>query len=74
MKKVLSIIIFIIVVLLVAGGAYYFGFKQGEEMGRMTARVTAGEAVSNPMGKMPSTNPFESLINPFKEIYKNPFR
>ena len=82
-KKTLSlIIIFVIVVLIVAVGVYYFaykkgysvGYEEGKETGRAAAQVGAGEVVTNPMEKMPSTNPFEKVVNPFKEGYKNPFK
>ena len=79
-KKIL--IIFTVVVLVVAVGVYYFsykkgysaGYKEGKEVGRAAAQVKAGEVVTNPMEKMPETNPFEKVINPFKELYKNPFK
>jgi len=70
--------IFIIVLLLVAAGAYYFGYQQGYgkgmEAGKAAAQVGAGGAVQAPLGEMPSTNPFEKAVNPFKELYKNPFK
>lgn len=77
-----TLIISIIVVLVVVGGVYYFsyqkgfrvGYKEGVETGRAAAQVKAGEVVTNPMEKMPETNPFEAMINPFKELYKNPFK
>ena len=72
------LIIFIIAVLVVVGGVYYFGYqkgyKAGVETGRAAAQVKAGEVVTNPLEKMPETNPFEGVINPFKELYKNPFK
>lgn len=79
-KKVF--IIFIGVVLMVAIGVYFLaykkgyelGYKEGIEVGRAAAQVGAGEVVTNPLEKMPSTNPFERVINPFKELYKNPFK
>lgn len=73
-----TLIIFIIVVLVVAAGVYYFGFqkgyKLGVETGRAAAGTSAGAAVTNPLEKMPETNPFGEVINPFKELYKNPFK
>ena len=75
-KKALAI--FIIVVLAVAGGTYYFGYRKGYvagvETGMIAAQVEPGQVVTNPMEKMPSTNPFQGVINPFKELYKNPFK
>ena len=79
-KKVL--IIFIIVVLVVAVGVYYFsyqkgyqaGYGEGVEIGKASVKVEAGAVVTSPLEKMPETNPFEKVINPFKELYKNPFK
>jgi len=83
-KKVL--IIFIVVVLVVAGGVYYFsyqkgykagykaGYGEGMEIGKASVKVEAGAVVTNPLEKMPETNPFEKVVNPFKELYKNPFK
>lgn len=80
-KNTLLIIVFIIAVLAVAAGAYYYGNKTGYEKGygdgdvagRAAAKVEAGTAVSNPMEKMPETNPFKGVVNPFEAGYKNPF-
>ncbi|MFQ5721640.1 MAG: hypothetical protein ACE5GI_04040 [Candidatus Aminicenantales bacterium] len=77
-----TLITFIIVLSVVAVGVFYFGYqkgygvgyKKGEEVGWATAQVGAGEAVTNPLEKMPSTNPFAETVNPFKELYKNPFK
>ncbi len=75
-KKIL--IIFIIIVLVVAGGVYFVGYRAGYragmETGIMASQVEPGEVVTNPMEKMPSTNPFEKVVNPFRELYKNPFK
>ena len=73
-----TIIIFIIVLLLAVAGAYYFGYLKGYgkgmEGGRAAAKSGAGAAVETPLGEMPSTNPFEKAINPFKDLYQNPFK
>jgi len=77
-----TLIIFIIVVLVVAGGVYYFSYQKGYkagygvgmEIGKASVKVEAGAVVTNPLEKMPETNPFEGVINPFKELYKNPFK
>ena len=73
-----SLIIFIVVVLVVAGGCYFFGYRQGYklgvETGRMAAGTSAGAVVTNPLEKMPETNPFQQVVNPFKDLYKNPFK
>jgi len=77
-----TLIIFIVVVLVVAGGVYYFsyqkgykaGYGEGVEIGKASVKVEAGAVVTNPLEKMPETNPFEKVINPFKDLYKNPFK
>jgi len=73
-----TIIIFSIVLLLAVAGAYYFGFQKGYskgmEVGQAAARVGAGGTVQAPLGEMPSINPFEQAINPFKDLYNNPFK
>lgn len=72
------VIIFIIVLLLVAGGAYYIGYQKGYaggmEVGKAVSKIEASQAVTNPLEEMPSTNPFEKAVNPFKDLYKNPFK
>ena len=68
------LIIFIVVVLGVAAGCYYFGYQKGKEAGIIAAKSSAGAAVTNPLEKMPETNPFEKAVNPFKDLYKNPFK
>ena len=76
MKK--EFIIFIVVLLLATGGAYYFGYQMGydagKEVGRAVAQIGAGAAVTNPLEKLPATNPFEKAVNPFKDLYQNPFK
>mgnify|MGYP001610816476 CR=1 FL=1 len=67
---------------IVAGAAAYFsynsgyqkGYTAGVETGRAAAKTEASQAVTNPLENLPSTNPFEKAINPFKELYKNPFK
>lgn len=83
-KKVLIILIALkIVVLVVVGTVVYYlsyqkgyktGYEAGKEVGRAAAVVKPEKAVTNPLEKMPETNPFEKVINPFKELYKNPFK
>jgi len=78
--KILAI--FIVVVLVVVGGVYYFsyqagygkGYDAGKEAGIAAQKTTAGAAVTNPLEQMPTTNPFEKAINPFKDLYTNPFK
>lgn len=79
-KKIL--IIFVAAIIIVAGGVYYFsyqmayqkGYDAGKEAGIAAQKTTAGAAVTNPLEQMPSTNPFEKTVNPFKDLYKNPFK
>ena len=72
------IVVFIIVFAVAGVGAYYFGYQQGYgkgmEAGKAAAQVGAGGAVQTPLGEMPSTNPFEKAVNPFKDLYQNPFK
>ena len=76
-KQLLLIAVFVIVIVAAAGGACYYGHKigyeEGVEIGRAAAQVEAGDIVSSPMENMPSTNPFEEVVNPFDEAYQNPF-
>lgn len=71
-------VIFIISFLALTALAYYFGYQKGlavgKEIGRAASQTEAGTAVQNPLEQMPSTNPFEEVVNPFKELYKNPFK
>lgn len=73
-----NIIIFIIILLLAGASAFYFGYQQGYgkgvEVGRAAAKTGAGGAVEAPLENMPSTNPFEKAVNPFKDLYTNPFK
>ena len=83
-KKLL--IIFIIAILVVAAGAYLLGnqigygkgkqagYEEGKEVGRAAAQTEASQAVTNPLEELPSTNPFEEVVNPFEEAYQNPFK
>lgn len=72
------VVIVIVLVLLASGGAYYFGYQRGydkgTEAGAAAAKVGAGAAVETPLGEMPTTNPFEKVVNPFKDLYTNPFK
>jgi len=74
MKKIISIIIVIAVLLVVAGAVYYFSYQMGYQNGVADCKANAGNVVSNPLEKMPDTNPFDKIVNPFKDAYKNPFK
>ena len=77
-----KILIVAVAAVIVAGAAAYFsynsgyktGYTSGLETGRAAAKTQADEVVANPLEKLPSTNPFEKAINPFKDLYKNPFK
>lgn len=69
------LIIFIIVILVVVGVVYYFWYQKGKKTGlEITTPTLLKAAVTNPLEKMPETNPFDKGINPFKTLYKNPFK
>lgn len=69
-------IIFVVILLVVALGVYYcsyqIGYKKGFAAGIQKGSVFSG--VGNPLENMPSINPLEGVVNPFKEGYKNPFK
>lgn len=77
-----ALIIFIGAIIIVGAGVYYFsyqkgykvGYDAGKEVGRAAAKTDAGAAVSNPLEQMPSANPFKKAVNPFKDLYTNPFK
>ncbi|PIR72925.1 MAG: hypothetical protein COV26_01335 [Candidatus Nealsonbacteria bacterium CG10_big_fil_rev_8_21_14_0_10_36_23] len=72
-KKLL--IILIVVILVAAGLVYYFWYQKGKKTGlEVTIPTLPKAAVTNPLEKMPETNPFDKAINPFKTLYKNPFK
>jgi hypothetical protein len=64
--------------IVLAAGAYYFGYQkglaEGKEIGKNAAKTEAGAVVGNPLEKLPETNPFEKVINPFEGGYQNPFK
>ena len=72
------VIIFIIAIAVVGAGAYYFGYQKGfdagKEVGMAAAETEPGAAVTNPLENFPETNPFKKTINPFKDLYNNPFK
>jgi hypothetical protein len=74
-----KILVISIVVLIVVGAAVYyfsykFGYQTGLKIGGAACETSLGKAVENPLEKMPSANPFEAVKNPFKDLYKNPFK
>ncbi len=82
-----TLIIFAGIILIVTVGVYYFsyqagylaGFESAKELTQAKAEgeeeeIDMGNIVSSPLEKMPSINPLEKVINPFKGLYKNPFK
>lgn len=81
-----TLIIFIVALVVAGLGCYYFGFQkgfgvgyqggysEGKEIGAAAAKTSPEAAVTNPLEKMPEVNPFEKVLNPFKELYRNPFK
>ena len=45
---------------------YQSGYNKGAETEKATCSLDAKDSVSNPMDNMPSANPFEESVNPFK--------
>ena len=76
-KQLILIVVFVIIAVAVGIAGYYYGhqtgYDEGIEIGRAAGQVEAGDVVSNPMENMPSTNPFDEVVNPFDEAYENPF-
>jgi len=77
-----TLIIFAGIILATAIGVYYFsyqtgyesGFEKAKELSQAGEEIDIGNVVGNPLEKMPSINPFEKIINPFRGLYKNPFK
>ena len=81
-------IIFIIVAILVAVTGVYFIYgekwlKKGAKKGLQGFGVDfnigidvsgVGKGTENALKNMPSTNPLEGVVNPFRDAYKNPFK
>ena len=76
-KQLLLIVVIVVVIVGAAVGTYYYGhsigYGKGVEIGRAASQIEAGDVVSNPMENMPSANPYDEMVNPFDEAYKNPF-
>ena len=77
-----TLIIFAGIILITAVGVYYFsyqagyqaGFKKAKELSQTGEEIDIGNVVGSPLEKMPSINPLEKVINPFRGLYKNPFK
>jgi len=81
MKVKIFIIVILVIVIMGAAVSYFSykaGYKKGYDLGKeagiTASKVQPSEAVTNPLEEMPSINPFEKVLNPFKEGYKNPFK
>lgn len=81
-------IIFIIVATLVAVVGVYFSYgekwlKEGAKRGLQGFGIDfnividtsgVGKGTENALENMPSANPLEGVVNPFRDAYKNPFK
>ncbi|MFH1643204.1 MAG: hypothetical protein ABH967_01010 [Patescibacteria group bacterium] len=74
-KSIIVVVLFAIVM-----SAYWFFYhkdKPASYQGVLDILEVAKESnvITNPLEKMPSTNPLDDVVNPFEEIeYKNPFK
>lgn len=87
MSKKVIIIFIIVIVVLVAIFAVYFIYgdkwlKKGAEKWLQGFNVDfnigidvsgIGKGTENALKNMPSINPLEGVVNPFRDAYKNPF-
>ena len=79
MKK-LPLIIIILIILALAASAYFYKQKnkikqnqKQEPISNVPGNLPNIGSILNPVGdKLPETNPIEK-INPFKNVYRNPF-
>lgn len=76
MKKIILVILIIVVIIVVLAVIYLWPnlLPKEEKGGVKLPQVEVGKAVENPLEGMPSANPYEEVVNPFKEAYKNPFK
>ncbi len=66
--NIIFIVIAAIIIVVVILAVYSVGKKQGP------GDLNIEKAVQKPLEEMPETvNPFEKVVNPFKDAYKNPF-
>ena len=73
-----TLVISVVLIIAAAIGGYYYGSGVGYNKGikiekAVTTTTTVEEVVVNPLEDLPSTNPFEEIVNPFEEAYTNPF-
>ena len=75
----ITLVISVVLIIAAAIGGYYYGSGVGYDKGIeiekavTTTTTTVEEVVVNPLEDLPSTNPFEEIVNPFEEAYTNPF-
>lgn len=72
-----TLVISVVLIIAAAIGGYYYGsgvgYNKGIEIEKAVTTTTVEEVVVNPLEDLPSTNPFEEIVNPFEEAYTNPF-
>lgn len=66
--------LFILLIIVLVGAAVYIAYQKGYLQSPGKEKVSPWQGIENPLEKMPSTNPFAKIINPFKALYKNPFK
>ncbi len=75
MKK--NLIIYIVAAVLIVAVLIFIGISANKRKkgtgAEKTINEAINEAVTNPGDKIPSTNPYEKVVNPFRDAYKNPF-
>lgn len=83
-NKIVLIIaaVLIVVILVFVGIGVSKKKKEAEQIKTGTEQITTvqekateaiKEAATNPAEKIPSANPYEKVVNPFRDAYKNPF-
>ena len=74
MKK--NLIIYIVAAVLIVAVLIFIGISANKRKKGTGAEKTINEAikhaVTKPSDKIPSTNPYEKVVNPFRDAYKNP--
>ncbi len=84
-KKTAIILAIIALVFIVSAGVYYGILRKRAGKGAQQFVGSAGfdigtnigdisELTANPLKNMPSANPLEKVVNPFRDLYKNPFK
>lgn len=55
----------IVIILIVIGGGVIYYFSMQKE---------AGQEIIGSLKEIPSVSPFDKVVNPFRDLYKNPFK